>query len=58
MTASGRRKRKDTGAAREKGRGWSEEEERLFREALDVHGAFQTILDHTAKVTLHAHACL
>ena len=39
VTASGRRKRKDTGAAREKGRSWSEEEERLFQEALDIHGA-------------------
>ncbi|KAK9830977.1 hypothetical protein WJX81_004646 [Elliptochloris bilobata] len=38
LTATGRRKRKDTGAVREKARGWSEAEEALFREALDLHG--------------------
>ncbi|KAK9867584.1 hypothetical protein WJX84_008166 [Apatococcus fuscideae] len=39
-TASGRRKRKDAGqqGAREKSRGWSDDEEKMFMEALDVHG--------------------
>ncbi|KAK9816984.1 hypothetical protein WJX72_007805 [[Myrmecia] bisecta] len=38
FSATGRRKRKDTGANREKSRGWSEEEEKLFLEALELHG--------------------
>lgn len=38
LTATGRRKRKDTGRQRTNSRSWSEEEERLFREALEVHG--------------------
>ena len=38
VTATGRRKRKDHGTAREAGKLWSDDEERLFLEALDVHG--------------------
>ena len=38
LSATGRRKRKDTGTNRAQSRGWSEEEERLFGEALDLHG--------------------
>ena len=37
-TGTGRRKRKDHGAAREAGKTWSDDEERLFLEALNVHG--------------------
>jgi protein MYSM1 len=37
-TATGRRRRRDAGAAREKARSWSEDEERLFLEALELHG--------------------
>lgn len=57
MTASGRRKRKDTGAAREKGRGWSEDEERLFNEALGIHGACLDILT-TSRRLKYACTCL
>lgn len=39
ISATGRRKRKDAGAVREKARSWSEDEERLFLEALELHGA-------------------
>jgi SHAQKYF class myb-like DNA-binding protein len=38
LSASGRRKRKDTGAVRQKARPWTEEEEKLFLEALALHG--------------------
>jgi hypothetical protein len=40
LTASGRRKRKDAGIRQEKGkaRPWTEDEERLFLEALKLHG--------------------
>lgn len=38
LSATGRRKRKDTGSNRAQSRGWSEEEEKLFLEALDLHG--------------------
>ena len=38
FSATGRRKRKDTGKVREKARPWNEEEEKLFREALVLHG--------------------
>ena len=38
LSATGRRKRKDTGTNRTQSRGWSEEEEKLFLEALDLHG--------------------
>lgn len=38
LSATGRRKRKDTGTNRAQSRGWSEEEEKLFGEALDLHG--------------------
>ena len=38
LSATGRRKRKDTGTNRTQSRGWSEEEERLFSEALELHG--------------------
>jgi hypothetical protein len=39
FTASGRRKRKDTGVKRESGpKAWTEEEERLFLEALKQYG--------------------
>ena len=38
VSATGRRKRKDTGTNRAQSRGWSEEEEKLFLEALDLHG--------------------
>ncbi len=38
LSATGRRKRKDTGTNRTQSRGWSEDEERLFVEALDLHG--------------------
>lgn len=38
VTATGRRKRKDTGAVREKARAWSQDEEMLFLEALELHG--------------------
>ena len=35
---SGRKKRKDTGVKKSCGRGWSEEEEERFEEALRLHG--------------------
>ncbi len=38
LSVTGRRKRKDTGTNRTQSRGWSEAEERLFVEALDLHG--------------------
>ena len=38
LTASGRRKRKDTGTKRPPARAWTESEERLFWEALALHG--------------------
>lgn len=38
VSATGRRKRKDTGTNRAQSRGWSDEEEKLFLEALDLHG--------------------
>ncbi|KAL6778773.1 MYSM1 [Auxenochlorella protothecoides x Auxenochlorella symbiontica] len=38
LTASGRRKRKDTGKQRTTSRSWSSGEESLFLEALDLHG--------------------
>lgn len=38
VTATGRRKRKDHGSAREAGKSWSADEERLFLEALDLCG--------------------
>ncbi len=38
VTATGRRKRKDHGAARDPGKSWTDDEERLFLEALDLHG--------------------
>ena len=38
VTATGRRKRRDHGTAREAGKSWSADEERLFLEALDLHG--------------------
>lgn len=38
ITATGRRKRKDTGQARSASRAWSDDEERLFVEALGLHG--------------------
>ena len=38
VTATGRRKRKDHGTAREAGKSWSADEERLFLEALDLCG--------------------
>ena len=38
LTATGRRKRKDHGAAREAGKSWTDEEEGLFLAALDLHG--------------------
>ena len=38
VTATGRRKRKDHGSAREAGKSWSADEERLFFEALDLCG--------------------
>ena len=38
VTATGRRKRKDHGAARDPGKSWSDDEERLFLEALDLYG--------------------
>jgi len=38
FTATGRRKRKDTGAQRTASRSWSEDEERLFLEALAIYG--------------------
>lgn len=37
-SASGRRKRKDTGGTRNTSRSWTDEEERLFLEALSLHG--------------------
>ena len=37
-SATGRRKRKDTGAPRTASRAWSDEEEALFKEALCLHG--------------------
>jgi protein MYSM1 len=37
-TATGRRKRKDTGKQRQQSRSWTDEEERLFLEALQVYG--------------------
>ncbi len=45
VTASGRRKRKDTGCVRVTPvRVWSEEEDRLFIEALELYGAFCILL--------------
>lgn len=38
FSATGRRKRKDTGAQRTAARAWSDDEERLFLEALALHG--------------------
>lgn len=38
LTATGRRKRKDTGSVREKARPWSEDEEKLFLASLEIHG--------------------
>lgn len=38
LSATGRRKRKDSGTNRATSRGWSEEEEKLFLEALELHG--------------------
>lgn len=38
LTATGRRKRKDHGAARDAGKSWTDEEEGLFLAALDLHG--------------------
>jgi hypothetical protein len=40
LTAMGRRKRKDTGAKREGAppKGWTEDEERLFLEGLELYG--------------------
>ena len=38
VTATGRRKRKDHGTAREAGKSWSADEERRFLEALDLCG--------------------
>ena len=38
LSATGRKKRKDTGAKRTKARPWDEEEERKFREALKLYG--------------------
>ncbi|BDA42520.1 probable histone H2A deubiquitinase MYSM1 at C-terminar half [Coccomyxa sp. Obi] len=38
LTATGRRKRKDTGSVREKARPWSEDEEKLFLASLELHG--------------------
>lgn len=37
-SATGRRKRKDLGQKRERGRPWSDEEELKYTEALDLHG--------------------
>ena len=41
LTASGRRRRKDAGVkwkAHKKARGWTDDEQRLFEEALELHG--------------------
>mmetsp|Transcript_8971 Transcript_8971/g.19194 ORF Transcript_8971/g.19194 Transcript_8971/m.19194 type:complete len:703 (-) Transcript_8971:278-2386(-) len=38
ITETGRRRRKDVGKQREKGRPWTDEEERLFGAALELHG--------------------
>eukprot|EP00242_Pyramimonas_sp_CCMP2087_P011856 CAMPEP_0198203534 /NCGR_PEP_ID=MMETSP1445-20131203/6834_1 /TAXON_ID=36898 /ORGANISM="Pyramimonas sp., Strain CCMP2087" /LENGTH=191 /DNA_ID=CAMNT_0043874969 /DNA_START=28 /DNA_END=600 /DNA_ORIENTATION=- len=38
LTATGRRKRKDTGQNRKASRAWSDDEEKLFVEALRLHG--------------------
>ncbi|EFN57719.1 expressed protein [Chlorella variabilis] len=38
FTATGRRKRKDTGKQRQQSRSWTDEEERLFLEALQLYG--------------------
>ena len=38
LSATGRRKRKDTGATRTASRAWSDEEENLFQEALALYG--------------------
>lgn len=38
LTATGRKRRRDTGVARPDARSWTEEEERLFREGLELHG--------------------
>lgn len=38
LSATGRRKRKDSGTNRAQSRGWSEVEEKLFLEALELHG--------------------
>ena len=46
VTATGRRKRKDHGAAREAGKTWSDDEERLFLEALDLHGEASSHQSH------------
>jgi len=47
FTANGRRKRKDIGKTRAVPRSWTEEEERLFREALELHGrTWQKCAEH------------
>ncbi|KAL4859895.1 putative dolichyl-diphosphooligosaccharide--protein glycosyltransferase subunit 3B [Chlorella vulgaris] len=38
FTATGRRKRKDTGKQRQQSRSWTDDEERLFLEALQLYG--------------------
>lgn len=38
VTATGRRRRKDQGAARDAGKPWSDNEECLFLEALNLYG--------------------
>ncbi|GMH38254.1 hypothetical protein BSKO_06138 [Bryopsis sp. KO-2023] len=38
QSATGRRKRKDTGVPRAKGRPWTDDEEKLFLEGLELHG--------------------
>lgn len=56
LTASGRRKRKDVGARRDgAAKGWTDEEERLFLEGLDVFG--REWHKAAAHVGQHLHLC-
>ena len=47
LSATGRRKRKDTGTQREQSRGWAPEEDARFMQALDIHGRqWKKVADH------------
>ncbi len=61
FTATGRRKRKDTGSVREKARSWSEDEEKLFLASLELHGRalcqiWKHLVNHDGASRQVAHA--